>query len=149
VTLRVVNQDGYAHAFDIGGGAEPGPVIPLVSALCVIPAVIFVLLPFIFPDGRFVPHWTKWALLPLLVLTVTASSLPALGVPVTTTSYSLMLLLAFGVWLVAAADAFIFRYRRVSSPAQRQQTQWVVGDLLVTRPSPASSRRWRWWRRRW
>jgi hypothetical protein len=104
----------------------------LVNALYVIPAVIFVLLPFIFPDGRFVPHWTKWTLLPLLVLTVTASSLPALGVPVTSASYSFMLLLAFGLWIVVAAYAFIYRYRRVSNPMQRQQTKWVVGGFLVT-----------------
>jgi hypothetical protein len=118
--------------FAVEGVQNLGPVMPLVNALYVIPAVIFILLPFIFPDGRFVPRWTKWALLPLLVLTVTASSLPALGLPVTSTSYSLMLLLAFGVWLVVAAYAFIFRYRRVSSPAQRQQTKWVVGGFLVT-----------------
>lgn len=117
--------------FAVEGVQNLGPLMPLVNVLYVVPAVIFVLLPFIFPDGRFVPRWTQWALVPLLLVSVTASSLPVLGLPVTSTGYSLLLLLSFGAWLIVAGYAFIYRYRRVSSPAQRQQTKWAVGGFLV------------------
>ncbi|MFQ5407310.1 MAG: hypothetical protein ACE5FI_02670 [Anaerolineales bacterium] len=89
----------------------------------------FVVLFYIFPDGRFTPGWTRPAAILLAAYLVIGSFLtrgivwfaPGLaGV-----SVIVIMLLAFLVGLYAQ----IYRYRRVSTPVQRQQTKWVVFGL--------------------
>ncbi len=118
--------------FAVEGISNLGPAMPLVSALYLIPGVIFVLLPFIFPSGRFVPRWTRWALVILLLVTVPVMLLPTTSAPISTALFSALTLLGFGAWIVIAGYAAVHRYRRVSSPSERQQTKWVVGGFMVT-----------------
>jgi hypothetical protein len=77
---------------------------------------------YLFPDGRFAPRWTRWvvrAWIPLFLLS--ANVLPDGGwVP-----------LLFG-FLVVSVYAQIYRYRRVSTLTQRQQTKWVVYGVLIS-----------------
>jgi hypothetical protein len=77
-----------------------------------------ILLFYLFPDGHFSPGWARW---PAFISTgITAfidlkyGSISPLGLPF------LALALAGGVLNQA------YRYRRVSSPAERQQTKWVI-----------------------
>jgi len=79
--------------------------------------VSLLLLLLIFPDGRFVPRWTRLAV-PLL-LVFGATSLPVLAVGVIS---------IVGI----AIYAQIYRYRRVSNALQRQQTKWVSSGLIAT-----------------
>ena len=76
----------------------------------------FVLLFFVFPDGRFVPRWFRWlALVMVLSQAVSASRPDLLG--------------ANWYWVIDLASAIfaqIYRYGRVSNAVQRQQTKWVV-----------------------
>ncbi len=83
---------------------------------------LWILIYGIFPDGRFVPRWTRWLLL---------VSIPA--------SFSI---LAAGEWFANAQVATyplfflliysqVYRYRRVSSYAERKQTKWVVFGFVV------------------
>jgi hypothetical protein len=80
---------------------------------------------YLFPDGRFVPRWTRWLALVWIVGVMTPSTffpsrfLPVFGHPL---SY------AFLGASIACTTLFaqVYRYRRVSSPTQRQQTKWVV-----------------------
>ncbi len=118
--------------FAVEGVQNLGPAMPLVSALYLIPGVIFVLLPFIFPSGRFVPRWTGWALPVLLFLTIPVTLLPTTNATISTALFSALTLLGFGAWIVIATYAAVHRYRRVSGPTERQQTKWVVGGFLVT-----------------
>jgi signal transduction histidine kinase len=76
---------------------------------------------YLFPDGRFVPHWTRGLALALL-LVITA--LAAKGAPF------LPGLAIFVVTLVTGTVFQIRRYRRVSGPIQRQQTKWVVLGII-------------------
>ena len=77
----------------------------------------------VFPDGRFVPRWTRWAALALVMTQVMRVFQPdtwarvgfAVSVPMIVT---LML-------------AQLYRYVRVSGPVQRQQTKWVVFGLTA------------------
>jgi hypothetical protein len=78
--------------------------------------VLFVL----FPDGRFVPLWTRWLILLSIPLTVAILYLPP--------SYSWVLL---GLIVLGAIYAQIHRYRHVSTPTQRQQTKWVLFGFLL------------------
>jgi hypothetical protein len=74
----------------------------------------------LFPDGRFVPPWTRWLILLSIPLTVAILYLPPLY------SWSLM-----GMIVLGAMYAQIHRYRHVSTPTQRQQTKWVLFGFLL------------------
>jgi hypothetical protein len=74
----------------------------------------------LFPDGRFVPPWTRWLILLSIPLTVVILYLPPL--------YSWALL---GMIVLGAMYAQIHRYRHVSTPTQRQQTKWVLFGFLL------------------
>ena len=84
---------------------------------------------FLFPSGRFVPHWTRWLAVafiindvPDLLFPQLYSRLPSLE----TVSY-----LVFLGGVVSMVWSQIYRFRRVSSPAQRQQSKWVVFGLTL------------------
>ena len=104
------------------GGTE----ITLVATtlLLTIPTVLIFSL---FPNGIFVPGWTRWLSLGSLVW------LPIyFGVtPITPSPDTLQVTYAVGVlWILVIIIpmfyAQIYRYRRVSTPSERQQTKWVL-----------------------
>jgi hypothetical protein len=83
----------------------------------------------LFPDGRFVPRWTRWLLVAFCILSVVylffTNPLIAplwIAIPLSLLFYSLY---------AGLAIAQIYRYRYVSTLVQRQQTKWVVFGLLV------------------
>jgi len=81
----------------------------------------------LFPDGRFVPRWTRWVL-PLALAWGIVNFFPALSPTLIVT------LLGDVVWagcfsLLALAQ--IYRYRQVSNPRQRQQIKWVAWSLAL------------------
>jgi hypothetical protein len=87
------------------------------------------LLFFLFPDGRFVPRWTRWVALTSLIV-VLASAIP--GLPLyydnwTQLPYTVFLLVVVMIGVVAQ----IYRYQRISGYWQRQQTKWVVLGFVV------------------
>ena len=118
--------------FVVEGIQNLGPWMPLVTALYTIPTALFVLLPFIFPNGRFVPGGSRWVALPLLVFISAVTWLPQFGAGVGSDVYALALLVSFLLWFLAAGYAAVYRYRRVSSAVERQQTKWVVAGILGT-----------------
>jgi hypothetical protein len=91
------------------------------------------LLPFacLFPDGHFVPSWSRY-ILPLWVVWVVIFFA---GAGALTEGTSILFALTFLVWaggLGAGVLAQLYRYRSVSTIAQQQQTKWVVlGFALV------------------
>jgi signal transduction histidine kinase len=74
-----------------------------------------------FPDGRFAPRWTVW-----LWLTGTLAYAVRTFLGVHTLD-----VIAFPVFLVGGIAVQVYRYRRVSSAEQRQQTRWVVTGTAV------------------
>jgi hypothetical protein len=81
----------------------------------------------LFPDGRFVPRWTRWIMFTGIGVSIFLIIFPR---------YSSALLNAItGILyisiLISLVVAQVYRYRRVSTPAQRQQTRWVVYSLAV------------------
>jgi signal transduction histidine kinase len=81
---------------------------------------------YLFPDGRFVPRWTRWVAFAWI-----AWQLPKYWFPSWASSdlNSWPGWLAVTVWAVALGTvvyAQVFRYRRVSNAVQRQQIKWVV-----------------------
>ncbi|HET9588542.1 MAG TPA: ATP-binding protein [Anaerolineales bacterium] len=107
----------------------------------------FVLLPFflgpatialigLFPDGRFIPAWSRW-LVPAPLVLMSISWLGSRGAffrepaPWAWPINAILTILSLGI-LFALVYIPIYRYRHVSTPEQRQQTRWVVyGFCLV------------------
>src|SRR5215203_1194521 len=73
----------------------------------------------LFPDGRFVPSWTRWLVLFSIAETVAVLYLPLYGWAV------------LGMIVLGTMYAQIYRYRYVSTPTERQQTKWVVFGILL------------------
>jgi signal transduction histidine kinase len=120
----------------IEGGAGSGGSVPAlgqdhrvwllpISCLNFLGSATLFLFLTLFPDGRFVPRWIRWLVAGEIVLVGFQYFFPTLLLsptnwpPLLSTSVLLGML---GSMLIAQ----IYRYRRVSSRAQRQQTKWVV-----------------------
>ncbi len=91
--------------------------------------LLLVLVFLLFPSGHFVPPWMRWTLVVFLVgdLSFFLPDTPLLpNVPVSQLGW----LVVVGEFSTVAA-AQLYRYRRVSSPRERQQTKWVVFGLAV------------------
>ncbi len=92
-------------------------------------SMIFVLIFYVFPDGRFVPRWT-WLFVMALVGIFFIDFLFPSGGSLSPT-YSALAEALWLVMLLVGVLAQIYRYRRVSTPTQRQQTKWVMFGLIV------------------
>ena len=89
---------------------------------------LLVLVFLLFPSGQFVPHWMRWTPVIFLAgLVPTAFVAPLM--PNTPVEWLTYLVLLGEVATVVFVQ--LYRYRRVSSPMQRQQTKWVVFGLAV------------------
>ena len=73
----------------------------------------------LFPDGRFVPRWTRWLILLSIPVTVAILYSPTYGWPL------------IGMVVLGGMYAQIYRYRHVSTPTERQQTKWVLFGILL------------------
>jgi hypothetical protein len=96
----------------------PTTLLDYVSQVC------FGIFFYLFPDGRFVPRWTRW-------LAVVSA---LFWVPATFFAQTLgeaLVSVVFFVFLGSLVVAQVYRYRRVSSPEGRQQTKWVVFGFTV------------------
>ena len=87
-----------------------------------------VLVFFIFPDSHFVPRWTRMVVGALLVANILLTIFPRF----TSDSVNLIAVVVFLIVLVSLVIAPVYRYRRVSTPIQRQQTKWIVYSLVVS-----------------
>ena len=81
---------------------------------------LFFLAFLLFPDGRFVPRWMRWVAVFFVIFNLWRF------IPET-------LPWGFASFIIFPGILFpqIYRYRRISTPAQRQQTKWVVYGLAV------------------
>jgi signal transduction histidine kinase len=93
---------------------------------------------FVFPDGRFVPRWTRWVAAAWIVGQVPLTFFPQLE-PAGRALFAQLRAPFFVVGLTAAAYGQLRRYRLVSTAAQRAQTKWTalgfslgLGGFLVT-----------------
>jgi hypothetical protein len=99
----------------------------LVGMLTFTLSLLFISL---FPTGRFVPVWMRWvvALAPAFLWVYAPSILPS-SVPIELSLTPLSVGLFCGVFGTLMGGQ-IYRYRRVSTPVERQQTKWVVLGLI-------------------
>jgi signal transduction histidine kinase len=91
----------------------------LWSTLSIPPALLLFC---IFPDGHFAPRWTRWLFLVSLLTFFPILAGDEWGFIVRPVIYPLFFVVTY---------AQVYRYRHVSSRAERQQTKWVVFGLVI------------------
>ena len=84
----------------------------------------------LFPNGRFVPRWTRW-LVPVYALFLLCWILPS-NVVFSTVQWPLLLILARDCLFLAPIYIQIHRYRHPSNMIERQQTKWIVFAIIIT-----------------
>src|SRR6266568_712228 len=96
---------------------------------------LFMLVFLQFPSGQFVPRWMRLSLV-VFVAGLVPTAFVAPSMPNTLVD-RLTNLVSLGE-LATLAILQIYRYRRVSSPIQRQQTKWVVFGIAISVAIPIS-----------
>ncbi|TAK11392.1 MAG: serine/threonine protein kinase [Anaerolineae bacterium] len=89
---------------------------------------------YVFPSGRFIPSWARWLVLPMFIfryiiwanIYINGAGQGAVEVGI------VVLCMAIGFALQ------IYRFRRESTPAQRQQVKWLLVGLMITVPVVAT-----------
>jgi signal transduction histidine kinase len=102
-----------------------------VITLDILGLAAFTTFVFVFPDGRFVPGWTRWIALGWFGVQVVDTFERAGLLPAWQSAVLVLTVPAFIVGLGSAAFSQIFRFRRVSNPAERQQTKWTAFGFAV------------------
>ena len=81
---------------------------------------------YLFPGGRFVPRWIRWLAVALIAYWAVDIFLPASLFSNSPLSFALFLGLE-----ASQVGVQVYRYRRVSTPLERQQTKWVIFGITV------------------
>ena len=119
IALQVVTQGASRSIAALGSF----PVLQYpASLLLFLNEVLLFLLFALFPTGRFVPQWIRW-LVPVWVIYALVDSFFPLQQVSWYPAFSFLFFIGFMGILVVAQ---IYRYRTVSTSAQRQQTKWIV-----------------------
>ena len=111
-------------------GSASATVQLLVGLVTYIGLVTGLSLLYLFPDGHFIPRWTRlmviaWAGLLLFAIFLPRSALSLAAWPIP------LQLLVLVVWSGVGLFAQLHRYLEVSSPLQRQQTKWAILGLVL------------------
>jgi hypothetical protein len=89
----------------------------------------FVLLYYLFPDGKFTPRWTRWAALVWVLMQLVPLIVGRGGLDWGLVA-GLIELFAYVALLVLCIVAQVIRYRRSANDTQRQQTKWVLFGFI-------------------
>jgi hypothetical protein len=115
--------------------SSPAWYVP-IAFLLLLDFTLYLLVFSLFPNGRFVPAWMCWFVTALIVLeviffllTTSPWNTETLFISPTASQFLLILLVSIIGW-ASIIGGQIYRYRRVSSPTERQQTKWVVLGII-------------------
>ncbi|HZS88250.1 MAG TPA: histidine kinase [Chloroflexota bacterium] len=100
-------------------GTTPANLLTFLFSVAIV--VVFAL----FPSGRFVPHWARWLIPAFLLNSVPYTLFPGWYARLPGWISALGLLDFVGCILLLVL-AQVYRYRRVSTALQRQQTRWIL-----------------------
>jgi len=121
VALFLVTLAPSAVMFNVS--ASPSPWQVPNEFLSFLFQALFLLVFSLFPTGQFVPRWVRWFIIVFLTLQIPFAFFPALN--------GFLGFLEFLGGLAILVVVQLYRYRRVSSPRERQQTKWVVFGFAV------------------
>ncbi|HEU0003078.1 MAG TPA: hypothetical protein VFQ36_19350 [Ktedonobacteraceae bacterium] len=123
--LAAVSLGTFPMVFNPGSNTLPSPWLSLSLVLSALSSLCFVLFGYVFPSGHFVPRWMRWVFVVALLYWGFDAFFPVSSFNPFSRSQVLNALTYLGL-LGGIIVVQIYRYRRVSSPAQRQQIRWVV-----------------------
>jgi signal transduction histidine kinase len=106
--------------------AHPAVLLP-VGLIGFIGRLAFTTFCYVFPDGRFVPRWTRWIVVGWAIMSLPSDFAPRSRLDLMTTPAVFVPMYLGLVGTIIGAQ--IYRYRGISSAGQRQQTKWVVAGF--------------------
>jgi hypothetical protein len=110
------------------GQQYPAVWLP-VNLLAFIGSMSFMLFIYLFPNGRFVPRWTRWIPILWAMHEVAYYFFPDSILNINRT-LPLLEFLVSTAFLCIGVGSQIYRYRHVSGPVERRQTRWVVFGMV-------------------
>src|SRR2546429_1340396 len=99
----------------------------LIGTLDILGQSSFLIFFFLFPSGRFVPRWTRW-IAPCVVLYWIYTIFFLTNGQTIQSFWSGLVFIAL---LLCTVGTQVYRYRRVSTSRERQQTRWVVFGFSI------------------
>src|SRR6266487_841412 len=102
----------------------PAQFVGFLGSICI------VLFFYLFPNGQFVPRWMRWLSIGVIVYWGAKNFFP-LSPLNPFTRFPMLDALTFVGFVGTMVVGQIYRYRRVSSQLQRQQSKWIVFSLSV------------------
>ena len=129
--LATVSLVTFPMVFNPGIHTLPSPWWSLANVLSFLGSLCLVLFFYVFPSGHFVPSFTRWVTGVALLYWGFVYFFPVSSFNPFSRSQVLNVLTYLGL-LGGIVIVQIYRYRRVSSPAQRQQTRWVVYGMCMS-----------------
>lgn len=122
----------WGGALELALGATESPERRILSSTLgsTLTLTLTLLLLFLFPNGHFVPRWTRWVVLATVPLLPVIFILPYIS-QISDSSLTLAIEMIPLVSVVLGLAAQVHRYRRVSSSAERQQTKWFLFGLFL------------------
>ena len=109
-----------AYNNGIVGTLPPSEGVVFLGSVCI--GLFF----YLFPTGGFVPGWTRWLAVGWVAYWVPQTFFP--NSPFSNPWLSAVLFLGLIASLIVLQ---VYRYRRVSSPREQQQTKWVVFGIVL------------------
>jgi hypothetical protein len=94
-------------------------IVPTIALFCT------------FPNGRFVPRWTRWIIIASFILTFLILIQPDQDWITYNSIYTQIVAVSIVILFLLSVYAGVYRFRHVSTHAERQQTKWVVAGLLL------------------
>jgi signal transduction histidine kinase len=85
---------------------------------------------YLFPTGRFVPRWSRWATVTWVVLAFFVSFFPNSILAYSTWPAFPSALVTF-TFVLSGLAAMVYRYRNRADALQRQQIKWVVAGIVL------------------
>jgi hypothetical protein len=99
-------------------------LFPLSEILTSVGVWLFMMMFYLFPDGRFAPRWLGYFVVVSSIVILLPPFLPGDG-PRSTSGNMIVTAVGIGNVVIGFLSQ-LYRYRRVSTPSQRQQTKWVL-----------------------
>jgi len=121
-----------AYSFVVAGPIEalvdiyglPNDIVNISTTfLLTVPLMAFA---FLFPNGRFVPGWTRWVLVAAIIAFLLLFTTPNEQWFTASSFVPIFVTVIFTIIQILGIYAQVYRYRNVSSYSEKQQTKWVL-----------------------
>ena len=131
MTLAVVGAAGTVYNPLWDWIPENYPWHPALSKLLGTLLLCSVIILYTFPDGRFVPRWTRWLALTVVPYSVAINFGPEESMLNPGYWPGALAFIPSVIFLGCGVFAVVYRYRRYAGAVQKQQIKWFVAGSLL------------------